>query len=894
MALAKWYKIDFHTHTPASNCFPDKNISADEWLGAAKASGMNAVVITDHNSVDFIRKIDCLKNEYENHDDVDPEKNFKVFYGIEVCVSAVFTHILIIFDDSLTITEIEDAVIRYLGIDRNSWGDTEKYISEEKLKYLCLELKDKVFVIPAHFASNKGLAKANLNTIKKYQEFVQFSAIEVRNEEDIREYENKLKSNAINEAVCISGSDNPSNRDATKHSVEGFGKMFTWIKLSALNFEGLRQVFIDFENRALSWLEIKKLGNKFNPNDINYNYIGGICLTNFSHLRDINLRFSPHLNCIIGSRGTGKSTLVNAINYGLDSTLDLNKCKVLKNTMKNEGRINIYFNFGKEDPYQITSRKEKDNLVYSYENNSGVLINPPEFKIDFYGQKEIFNLIEDENNINENIKSPLLQLIDDKISIKLYKINDNIEQLLTELLALAEEYKNNRNKIIKLPGIKAEISKVTSILKKYEESNIKDIRVKKDKIYNINKICGKEINEGESCLNNIADSLQIKIDELENKLVMDEDIDKLICDDAKNILSDVKKSYETVKKTINQEINEIEKIGLQLEKSNIVKEKEEIDVQYKLALEKVKNTGSEDIETLQDKILENKQQESNLLDIEKKQIIIEEKINSTISKYLTARLDLTKERANIIKSLDLDSIKIEITPICHKNRWKQNLQKELGKENVFDNEFEKLVEFILNDDAKFEHYKKFIFFLLTSKDGNISDFCQSISDPRFINIWITKHNNNTLNSIIKVIPEDMVTIKISDKTGDIDINEGSPGQKSAAILAFIMSSGENPLIIDQPEDDLDNSLIYNLIVKSIRKIKNKRQIIIVTHNPNIPVLGDAEGIIILERENTGKIYFKNQKKAGCLEEKNIRTGICEIMEGGESAFKKREEKYLYK
>ena len=143
------------------------------------------------------------------------------------------------------------------------------------------------------------------------------------------------------------------------------------------------------------------------------------------------------------------------------------------------------------------------------------------------------------------------------------------------------------------------------------------------------------------------------------------------------------------------------------------------------------------------------------------------------------------------------------------------------------------------------------------------------------------------------MPEDNVDIKITENGLETDINEGSPGQKCAALLAFILNSGDNPLVIDQPEDDLDNSLIYNLVVKSIREIKKKRQIIIVTHNPNIPVLGDAEGILILERNAQGKVVFRKNKKAGCIEEKEIRNGICEIMEGGEEAFKKREAKYMY-
>lgn len=520
MALAKWYKIDFHTHTPESKCFPDKKVTPKEWLKSAKESGINAVVVSDHNSVGWISKIEEVKSEFE-------DENFKVFYGIELCVSSDFTHFLIIFDDKMSVTEIEDAVVSNLGLLRKDWADTTINVSEDRLKTLCTELREKIFVIPAHFASNKGLGKSAENAIKKYQEFLLFSAVEVRNEEDVREYNNKLKNKAINKAVLITGSDNPSNRDEAQHSIEGFGKMFTWIKLSTLSFEGLRQVFIDPEHRCINWLSLQKIGVQFDPNETTYNYISGIAFEGISHMTKMNMRFSPNLNCIVGGRGTGKSTIVDAINYGVCNEHDLSKCRLLEKTLTKDAKISTYFNFGSNKPYVIKASRKGKQIVTDVEDNNGSVENPPEFKIDFYGQKEIFQ------------------------------------------------------------------------------------------------------------------------------------------------------------------------------------------------------------------------------------------------------------------------------------------------------------------------------------------------------------------------------IKIIDENGEIDINEGSPGQKSAAILAFILNSGENPLIIDQPEDDLDNSLIYSLVVKSIRKMKSKRQIIIVTHNPNIPVLGDAEGIIVLERNNQGKVTFRKGKKAGCIEEKLIREGICEIMEGGEDAFRKRERKYQY-
>ena len=131
-----------------------------------------------------------MKSEFE-------DENFKVFYGIELCVSSDFTHFLIIFDDKMSVTEIEDAVVSNLGLLRKDWADTTINVSEDRLKTLCTELREKIFVIPAHFASNKGLGKSAENAIKKYQEFLLFSAVEVRNEEDVREYNNKLKNKSF-------------------------------------------------------------------------------------------------------------------------------------------------------------------------------------------------------------------------------------------------------------------------------------------------------------------------------------------------------------------------------------------------------------------------------------------------------------------------------------------------------------------------------------------------------------------------------------------------------------------------------------------------------------------------------------------------------------------------
>lgn len=135
-------------------------------------------------------------------------------------------------------------------------------------------------------------------------------------------------------------------------------------------------------------------------------------------------------------------------------------------------------------------------------------------------------------------------------------------------------------------------------------------------------------------------------------------------------------------------------------------------------------------------------------------------------------------------------------------------------------------------------------------------------------------------------PEDSLEVQYST-TGDgkrfQSIQKGSPGQKTAALLAFLLSYGEEPLILDQPEDDLDNRLIYDLIVTQLREVKRNRQIIVVTHNANIVVNGDAELVVALAARGG-----ETQKECeGSLQESLVRQTICTVMEGGSKAFEQR-------
>ena len=155
---------------------------------------------------------------------------------------------------------------------------------------------------------------------------------------------------------------------------------------------------------------------------------------------------------------------------------------------------------------------------------------------------------------------------------------------------------------------------------------------------------------------------------------------------------------------------------------------------------------------------------------------------------------------------------------------------------------------------------------------------EDAKDKRF-SAHIKNLPRESISNLMCWFPQDALEITFGDHQS---IQQGSPGQKTAALLAFILSYGDEPLLLDQPEDDLDNELIYDLIVKQLRETKSKRQFIVVTHNANIVVNGDAE--MVLPLFVSGQSYL-NQPAS--IQEVGIRERICAVLEGGQKAFEQR-------
>ena len=165
------------------------------------------------------------------------------------------------------------------------------------------------------------------------------------------------------------------------------------------------------------------------------------------------------------------------------------------------------------------------------------------------------------------------------------------------------------------------------------------------------------------------------------------------------------------------------------------------------------------------------------------------------------------------------------------------------------------------------------------------------SDPKSLDRRFARHLEqlrlNTpedLDRIAVWTPEDRLKLELVKADGSVeDIETGSAGQRTAGLLGLVLSLEGSPLIIDQPEDDMETRLISSLVVSGLRQLKQDQQVVVVTHNPNIPVNGAAEQIVEM-RFVSGQIRTGSM---GALQRQEIRRAVCEVMEGGKEALDKR-------
>lgn len=481
---------------------------------------------------------------------------------------------------------------------------------------------------------------------------------------------------------------------------------------------------------------------------------------------------------------------------------------------------------------------------------------------------------------------------------------------------------------------------------KYEEANKPDIKAKFEKLDNIEDVEDKisslrdefsklELSGLETFKNFYTSFLkQLETDSIENS-------------DCGFVLDELKKQLpnknSTIEDEINNSINIVEELTVIID-DKIVRLNHEIEGRLEIAEKELRDNNINPEEDYRQNCKENfEESESSFKEYLRVSKLLSEKIEERkelYNKLKNLSLDRSSIREltanDITQSLEkhLDNRIIQIEARANIQSDKKLLRKWL-EDNLFvsgTQQKTKRVSKLLNlsiDNCieSFYSVKNFNNALFENDIHLVSDGRINNEDSNAIksnNIVFSEFNFSELESIkdekelLEKLPKeikdglleinienlskyldlytlsnnDEPVILLNDRPSDTeikrDIKNLSPGQRCSAILPIILTNGEGPLIIDQPEDNLDNKLVREVIVNILSRIKLKRQVIIATHNPNLPVLGDSENIIALQAKGEGQCDFIS---LGSIDDKKTITSITEIMEGGREAFQYRSSLY---
>ncbi|WP_343707260.1 TrlF family AAA-like ATPase [Flavobacterium sp.] len=262
----------------------------------------------------------------------------------------------------------------------------------------------------------------------------------------------------------------------------------------------------------------------------------------------------------------------------------------------------------------------------------------------------------------------------------------------------------------------------------------------------------------------------------------------------------------------------------------------------------------------------------------KKEIIdIYLSLKNNVEKIIENNSDKIKEyNINIDATFEINSFMTNFLDYINKN---------ISGKFYGTNESERVVKELINstDMNDQESFKEFLKDIQSKFEDNGDK-----NQPPFNQL---RQNKDPLEFYDFIFGLDFLKEKYELKLDGKSIEQLSPGERGAALIVFylLLDSNDIPLIIDQPEDNLDNHSVYKILVPFIKDAKKRRQMIIVTHNPNLAIVSDAELVIHvnIDKENKNTFSFNS----GAIENKKINNSIVDILEGTEPAFIKRKDKY---
>ena len=854
-----WVRADFHMHTLADKEFTytgEPNFFVSEYVAALKKAGIRVAVITNHNKFD--------RDDFKALAKAARKEEIYVLPGLELSVKdgSNGIHVLVVFSDGwISNRENTNYVQSFLNVtfagqvnfenengrSNHDLNDTIRELDEFNKDY---------FLICAHVEANNGLwgglSGGRITEIGKSEPFrqrcVAFQKITTHDKRSqVKSWLGDWYPAEVEGCDCKSIAD------------IGKGKQ-TYLKIGAFTFEAVKFALLDYSNRVVA-----------TPPKQENSYVKSVAFEG-DKLDGQTIDFSPELNTFIGIRGSGKSTILEAVRYALDIPFGKNAADVVykegsvKNALGSGGKITLVATDRHGQEYEVRRIVgEQPDVYVSGKLHPGINIRETVLhKPIYFGQKDLSNTGEGfENDLVEKLVGDKLADIRQSIAEQRQVVVELTQRLqkLSDVGDKQKEYEAKKQdaefrlKIFKQHGVEEKLQKQVDF--------DQDGRTVKD----INDFVTGYIQELDDFIARYSDEFasRAKYNSKQNQAFFSElftIFDRLVKGFAE--LKKVSALAKTASTELRNKVKQFDSLR------NALKE-EFAEVARKLS-EELKSSGAAAVKPDEflrlRKVIENASQILKALTKEKEQQIA---LQKQLSSALTVLNDQWHQEFKLIKQ-ELDKINAQETALQIDIDYKGDKDAFLGyMKDVFRGS--KLRETTLR-----ELVNTFADGAAIYRELDKAKTIVGASAPTF-----DQYFQENLSALLTWQVPNAYSIKYHGK----QLKNHSLGQRASALILFVLSQRENDVIvIDQPEDDLDNQTIYEDVIKLVRKLKPKTQFIFATHNPNIPVLGDAEQIIACA-------YTEDsiQPTVGSIDAPTLQEAIVSIMEGGSEAFQRRKEIY---
>lgn len=860
MPGARYLKVDLHFHTPASRDYRGSS-DFDGIMARVAALGIDLIAVTDHNTIQGIKPSRLAAEKFD----------IIVLPGVEV--STAEGHLLAIFDLEKPSEEI-DAWLTQLGFPPAKRGDDQALAGGDKpisMIDVCERIENEGGVaIAAHVCTKsigfwetlktRGALRAKIHACRHLR------GLEVTDKGQIRFVSGGISQDYPKRYGCVMGSDS--------HCLDEVGQRYTWIKLGSPGVFALKHALTDPTSRIFFDAPPSASGPKLKQITVSDGFF-----------KDVVFDFHPELNCVIGGKGVGKSLLIElcrfalAIPSGID-VIEKDSNSKIQSRLGPDAVVTMIVSDEDGTDYRIERSYGSDPTCFRAHDLHELEVLPRDiFPLNIFSQGEFIEIARQ--------PKAQLQWIDEWIDVTSQR---------REIETARRQARELGKRIAGLSSLTALRTETERKLKAFEMTIEPLQRKLKDPVLKEFPLWAKEkrffddaIKALESLKSEVSDALdgvrlELREPEKKEELPTPELVKR-----AWGIARDCLRTVESAKKSIEKEIDkrrtEIE-ILIKPWKTQFEAKNRAYAELLTQAQAKNQTEISQKLLGIQKQMGELKKQIDKIAEAETQMEVLLQQRDKALANLTSAYQQIfekRKQKAEEITTLTNEFVLVKVEPMGDRSDYLNKLSATLRGLRLSEDIKERLatalspVEFprAFLDPDSYPDLRKKINFLGDDRFVKIADHLRDVPLEELYEFQLVELS-------------DRASISLRLEGGNYRTLERlSDGQRCTALLAIALVETNRPLIIDQPEDALDNPYVFRGLVQSIRRQRRNRQLIFTTHNPNLVVASDADLVITLAADDEhGRI-----ENCGSIDLWATRGHVLTNIEGAEEAFYLRGQKY---